>query len=351
MYASKETVKKIYDSFIKNENDIFGTKKDDIKSSLNTFKEQITHLNMLKMSKAQRGYQEGEPISDFDLKTLNQVGANVIKNFSGLLLKELNKGEDDVDLATQKEEYKKQMLKVADYLFITALYELGCPDIPEFFGDDGKRLFTTFIDKMKTDDYSEIDTDTQFDLQRKKSANKVRTATSEYFNHTEENPISPADLAKFTAEYQALKLRQAGHGRVWRFFHRGENGRRKELLADMKAKIEEYIGNANIDIDSDSPETVGENFEKACFRKEVAKEFTKDGFALRNGYDVNIFKHEENNQKKEEIAPNEIDANQKIKVEFKENDIGGALGNYRNPSIILADDDEEIDHVRYISYK
>ena len=102
MYASKETVKKIYDSFIKNENDIFGTKKDDIKSPLNTFKEQITHLNILKMSKAQKGYQEGEPISDFDLKTLNQVGANVIKNFSGLLLKELNKSEDDVDFATQK---------------------------------------------------------------------------------------------------------------------------------------------------------------------------------------------------------------------------------------------------------
>ena len=164
-----------------------------------------------------------------------------------MLLKELNKGEDDVDLATQKEEYKKQMLKVADYLFITALYELGCPDIPAFFGDNGKSLFTTFIDKMKTADYSEIDTDTQFNLQRKKSANKVRTATSEYFNHTEENPISPADLAKFTAEYQALKLRQAGHGRVWKFFHRGENRKRKEIneiknLVFFKSiKLQHYI--------------------------------------------------------------------------------------------------------------
>jgi hypothetical protein len=188
------------------------------------------------------------------------------------------------------------MFVLADYLFATALDELGCPDIPPFFGDDVKKSFADYMKIMSTVinrvDYEAVSTDTQFKLQRKKSAEKVRTATTEYFNRSSYNPLQPLDGAKFTAEYQALKKRQNNHGPIWRFFHGKENEKRMELLAAMKAELEKYIDTDTMDIDSVSPNEVAEYMDRKKVDKMLEKEFDKDGFAKRNSFGPKAFEHE-----------------------------------------------------------
>ena len=72
--------------------------------------------------------------------------------------------------------YVEMMFVLADYLFATSLDELGCPDIPPFFGDEGKKSFADHMKVMSTvtnrEDYEAVSTDTQFNLQRKKIAEK-----------------------------------------------------------------------------------------------------------------------------------------------------------------------------------
>ena len=148
--------------------------------------------------------------------------------------------------------------------------------------------------KATDDNYKSVNTNTQFDLQRRKSASEVKTLTESYFKRSSFNPLQPLEGAEFTAEYQALKLRQEGHGRIWRFFHRKENESRMQLLADMKAELEKHIDATKINIDTASPADVAHYMRKQDLDKTLAKEFKNDGYAKRNKHnDALAFRHDE----------------------------------------------------------
>jgi hypothetical protein len=229
-----------------------------------------------------------------DLKKINNEFGNILVQFNLYI----NKKSFNKTL----EQKNTMMFVLADYLFATALDELGCPDIPPFFGDEGKKSFADHMKVMSTvtnrEDYEAVSTDTQFKLQRKKSAEKVRTATTEYFNRSSYNPLQPLDGAKFTAEYQTLKKRQNNHGPIWRFFHGKENEKRMELLAAMKAELEKYIDTDTMDIDSVSPNEVAEYMDRKKVDKMLEKEFDKDGFAKRNSFGPQAFEHEPTTEKR-----------------------------------------------------
>ena len=238
--------------------------------------------NTVKGIAEKRKYERGEKLMTSDLQKINGVFATVIDAFGEKLSK------SDISL----EKKNELMFVVADYLFAIAAFELGNPDIPAFFGDARKKKFAEIAGDMSfkaTDSsYKSVNTNTQFDLQRRKSASEVKTLTESYFKRSSFNPLQPLEGAEFTAEYQALKLRQEGHGRIWRFFHRKENENRMQLLADMKAELEKHIDTTKIDIDTASPADVAHYMREQNLDKTLDKEFKNDGFAKRNKYNDNL---------------------------------------------------------------
>lgn len=243
--------------------------------------------NTVKGIAENRKYQHGEKLMTSDLRKINGVFATVIDAFGEKL------SESDISL----EKKNELMFLVADYLFAIAEFELGNPDIPAFFGNASKEKFAEVAGNMSfkaTDSsYKSVNTNTQFDLQRRKSASEVKALTESYFKRSSFNPLQPLEGAEFTAEYQALKLRQEGHGRIWRFFHRKENENRMQLLADMKAELEKHIDTTKIDIDTASPADVAHYMRKQNLDKTLDKEFKNDGFAKRNNINDNkAFRHD-----------------------------------------------------------
>lgn len=245
--------------------------------------------NTVKGIAENRKYQRGEKLMTSDLRKINGVFATVIDAFGEKL------SESNISL----EKKNELMFVVADYLFAIAAFELGNPDIPAFFGDASKKKFAEVAGDMsfKANDnsYKSVNTNTQFDLQRRKSASEVKELTESYFKRTSSfNPLQPLEGAEFTAEYQALKLRQEGHGRIWRFFHRKENEKRMQLLADMKAELEKHVDTTKIDIDTASPADVAHYMRKQNLDKTLDKEFKNDGYAKRNKHNDNLtFRHDQ----------------------------------------------------------
>ena len=308
MYTSKENVKKLLAS-LEGEINEFKDKQYIDTFQLNAFKSYLQNLGRTKK------FQEGAELSEIDIRMIS-IQATPIFTIFAHNITESNDMFGINDNQAQNDEYKQKMLVVADYLFLTTLDTLGCPDIPLFFGETFKN---SVIERLKMldnnqslEDYSTIQTTTQFNLQRRKSAITVRNETASYFKHSKDDPISPMDLAKFTAEYQALKQRQNNHGAIWRFFHRKENTQRMELLTEMKAKLEEYINSSNINVDTDTPEMIAEHFEKTINEADLVKNLDDAEFARRNNCNVSEFKYRDNNV---------LSSNQKNSVKINSNDI------------------------------
>lgn len=244
------------------------------------------YRNTLKEIANERKYQLGEKLLNSDLKRINRDFGAVLFEFNTRISQLPNR---------TLEEKNNLLFVVADYLFAIALDELGCPDIPIFFGDEGKKNFADFMKSTSllsnSEDYQEVSTDTQFKEQRGKSADYVRTATEDYFNRKSFNPLKPLEGAKFVAEYQALKKRQDNHWRIWKWFHGKENDKRMALLAEMKAELEKHIDTESMDIDTIEPKDVAEYMDGKNVDKMLEKEFDKDGFAKRNSFGSKVFEH------------------------------------------------------------
>jgi hypothetical protein len=93
----------------------------------------------------------------------------------------------------------------------------------------------------KSDDHDKATVDNHYLEQRGKNADVLRAANEAYMKEIREKTATPIKVARFAAEYHALKKRQAGHGSIWRFFHSKENAARNQLLADMKSVLDSVV--------------------------------------------------------------------------------------------------------------
>lgn len=155
----------------------------------------------------------------------------------------------------------KPMISVTDQMFVMALQTLGCPNIPVCFGDEMKEKFKS-VTKSATMEIrraaiASVEPDDYFNRQRKKDAWEIARDNAALFERLYDaaNPRSTAEAAKIdvavlVAEYKALKKRQEGHGGWWKFFHRGENKEREQMLAEMKRLITVFTDD---DVDLERP--------------------------------------------------------------------------------------------------
>ena len=110
-------------------------------------------------------------------------------------------------------------MAATDYLFALSMEKLGYPDISPLFGEDFlKTIHSTAENVAKNtlrsaDDTGRYSSSTHFDNQRRQDADVVRESNSTILKSVKENPTT-FDIATLAAEYQALKQRQDGHGRV-----------------------------------------------------------------------------------------------------------------------------------------
>ena len=146
----------------------------------------------------------------------------------------------------------------------------------------------------------------------KKDAVDVRRKNKDLIRNCNSQLATTEQLAELVAEYQALNLRQKGHGRIWRFFHSGENDERTELLNDMKAAIIKAIGvEVSLEPEDKNPSEIAMLLNNRIIEKNAAEASKPDAFASRYKitnmveYDpaelgINIPKENKDNQPKEE---------------------------------------------------
>jgi hypothetical protein len=222
------------------------------------------------------------------------------------------------------------LMAANDYLFTLAMKKLGCPDMPTSFGLDvctniqntAKELDETIKQSYYNEEYS---TKTYFDNQRKKDADDVRFKNKSLISTFKSSLGGTADqLAELVAEYQALKLRQDGHGAIWRFFHRTQNKERVELLEDMKSAITNAVGdNVNLDPKEKTPADIAALLNNKLIDKKGIEAFKPESFAKRSNsmdsiiYDPILKEGSISNQEKNKPNVNISENEKRVAVDFK----------------------------------
>lgn len=298
-------------------------------------------------------YQEGQKISEDDLNIIKEKVNSLITSVASEIKKKENKMTD-----TDRTYFNafNTLMAATDYLYAQAMKKLGCPDIPASFGLDvceNNQKYAKELDAKIKKSYfdKEFSTKTRFDNQRKKDADVVRRNNKQLISDCNSKIANTDQLAELVAEYQALNLRQKGHGRIWRFFHSGENDERTELLNDMKAAIIKAIGvEVSLEPEDKSPSDITMLLNNKLIEKNSIEASKPDAFASRYKISdmveyepaelgINIPKENKDNQLKEEkkeinkdvkeynkildelTSPNTIvDANDKVREYIKNKD-------------------------------
>ena len=96
-------------------------------------------------------------------------------------------------------------------------------------------------------------------------------------------------LCQLTAEYKALKKRQEGHGRIWRWFHREENEAREELLSRMEDMIKGFVGK---DVNLELPiHEIMKNYDDKKLDRSIKIEQEYYGLETRTKIQENLFRY------------------------------------------------------------
>lgn len=273
-------------------------------------------------------YQEGQKISEEDLNTIKEKVNSLITTIAN----EIKKKE------TKMDHFDKMyfngfdtLMAATDYLYAMAMERLGCPDIPASFGADvcnnnqkSAKELDTLIKKSYFD--NQFPTKTYFDKQRKKDADEVRRKNKDLIKNCNSQIATTEQLAELVAEYQALNLRQKGHGRIWRFFHGEENDKRTQLLEDMKAAISKAVGeNVNLEPTETTPSNIAILFNKKLIEKKAIEYAKPDIFASRYNiekmvkYDQSELMNKSNENNIDNAKPqNNIEQDSKLKEGKKE---------------------------------
>lgn len=244
--------------------------------------------NMAKKSQ----YQEGQKISEDDLNDIKKRVNDIITHLASEIKK-----KEMIDLDKSNFNGLDTLTAATDYLYAVAMEKLGCPDIPASFGLDvckknqkhAKELDTKIKKSYLDKEYS---TQTYFNNQREQDADVVRHRTKDLIRECGLQ-ITAEQLANLVAEYQALNLRQKGHGRIWRFFHSGENDKRTQLLEDMEKAITKAVGEkVNLEPTEKTPSDIAILLNNKLIEKKAIGAAKPDEFASR--YNItNMVKYEQ----------------------------------------------------------
>lgn len=295
----------------------------------------ISYNTLLDNIAKKNNYKEGEAISEDDLKAIQKNVKDVIDNVASQ-----TKSNQEKKFVMDKMYFSgyDTLMAANDYLYALAMKKLGCPDIPTSFGSDvvsniqntAKRLDATVKQSYYDHEYS---TKTYFDKQRKKDADEVRFKNKSLIQAFNTSLGSVNQLAELVAEYQALKLRQDGHNGFWRFFHRGENKERMQLLEDMKSAIGKAVGNdVSLDPNEKTPADIANLLNNKMIDKKAKDALKSEKFAERCKCEDKISNEKlpKENQVVEQpnnVIENVIENDKRVVVEFKDgefNELDGA---------------------------
>ena len=272
-------------------------------------------------------YEEGAQILDSDLARIkssvstihNAMKRNMVEKKGTLMGK---KGPIQYDPFAS-------LVTVNDHLYAMAMKTLGSPDIPESFGEDMQSLIGNIAGdaefEIKETDYAKTTIDRNFKNQRRMDAKTVRKANLESRKQILRKEASPHRVAQYAGAYYALKKRQEGHGRVWRFFHKKENAARTALLADMEKTLKTVLGEGE-ELDKLTPIEIARshNTRKLAGR---ASETFRSGLSARVGMPATLFEQqptsteradmERNSSRKDDI---ELENESRTRVKFENGD-------------------------------
>ena len=221
------------------------------------------------------------------------------------------------------------LVTVNDHLYAMAMKTLGSPDIPESFGEDMQSLIGNIAGdaefEIKETDFAKTTIDRSYQNQRRMDAKTVRKANLEVKKQILKKEATPYRVAQYAGAYYALKKRQEGHGRVWRFFHKKENEARTALLTEMEKTLKTVLGEGE-ELDKLTPIEIARshNARKLADR---ANETFRGGLSARVGMPAILFEQqptsteradmERNSSRKDDI---ELENESRTRVKFENGD-------------------------------
>lgn len=241
-------------------------------------------------------YNEGDKIKENDLsrisvavtRILSTINDNIVKTSSNL-----------VPALRAKSESFSYMMAANDYLFSMTMRVLGSPDMPPAFGDQVKNSTYSLAKdsefQIRKRDYEIIEGDNRFNKQRKKNADKVTKELKNLTKNIRSGKATTLEIAKYVAEYQALKKRQEQHTSLWRFFHRDENKKRTELLGNMKELLGTVVKDG-LDVDTNTPLQIAEGLNNKHVNGLMEEAFKDTALCDRFKYTHSAFRYEANNE-------------------------------------------------------
>ena len=220
------------------------------------------YQKLLESIAEERSYKEGEKIMPSDLDQIRKSVNALLDNFRSEIIEK----RATIPPTTRfTYDAHASLLAVNDYLFSTAMKTLGCPDMPHQFGFAVLGHIDSIAPDMeyllKQEEYKKITTDKYYKNQRGRSASDLFKSTKALKDAIANKTASPLKVAKYVAEYQALKKRQEGHGAIWRFFHKKENEARTKLLTIMQKTLGSLLDD-DFNIDDFTPGDIAADYNR-----------------------------------------------------------------------------------------
>ena len=180
-------------------------------------------------------YTEGQEMHKNDIEAIsaamNKVFDGVAQNFDKL--------DDAFKSKTNLSNYSAAAYQ---YLFALTMKELNCPEVPEYAFYGPMSAFARNVSKRKNHD-EKISVEDTYKKQRRTNAKDIIRyhSVDSMMKKINDGLDRPEDLGELYAEYRALTIRQENHTGIWRFFHRGENEERTNLLKEMETALKKRI--------------------------------------------------------------------------------------------------------------
>lgn len=284
MYVKKDKAEKFFE--------ITGEKfqKDHVKEF--TDMEYLENFQLLlnEIAKTSK-YVEGERMLNNDLLRIKNNVATILAITKKNMIEEKDEKLHDKELI-QYDPFSA-LVTLNDYLYAMTMKTLGSPDIPESFGKNMQKFIKDIAHEaefeIKKKDYNKFSIDKSYKNQRGKDAKDVRKATKDNEKKILSKEASPRRVAQYASEYFALKKRQEGHGKVWKFFHQKENEARMKLLADMEKTLQTVLEEGD-ELDKLKPDDIAKIYNINNLALRANKTF-QSGIASRNGVPSNYLEY------------------------------------------------------------
>lgn len=202
-------------------------------------------IDSIKESRKAQGkeklYKQGEDIDPEDHKNIRDAVQSLVELERDKLVARITANDPKMKDIKNTAEY---FATYADVFYVNAMQQLGCPNMPLFMFDGGfrKTIDNSAISVHSAkESYKDIKTVEAYARQRYADAKDMDQAFNGIFVNIDKNYHTPRELGTLLAQYQALKIRQSNHGAIWRFFHRGENKARTEMLNKMDSYIRKAL--------------------------------------------------------------------------------------------------------------